>query len=134
MGRDEDRGADQPEPGSVVELRDDDVITGFSEGGRIPYWVNCGIYVLTDEAIARIKQILQATATNMTGRERYEVGAGHLNAQAAVAVAHALGEKKPAEEPFRASAGSRAEDVRADLLEIEAAKEACQRVRRLHAV
>ena len=26
---------------------------GFSEGGRVPYWVNCGNYVLTDEAIER---------------------------------------------------------------------------------
>ena len=38
-------------PFGVVELRDDDVITGFSEGGRVPYWVNCGIYVLSEEAI-----------------------------------------------------------------------------------
>ncbi len=40
-------------PFGVVELRDDDVVTGFSEGGRIPYWVNCGIYVLSPGAIAR---------------------------------------------------------------------------------
>jgi NDP-sugar pyrophosphorylase family protein len=40
-------------PFGVVELADDDVVTGFSEGGRIPYWVNCGIYVLSDEAIER---------------------------------------------------------------------------------
>jgi NDP-sugar pyrophosphorylase family protein len=40
-------------PFGVVELADDDVVTGFSEGGRIPYWVNCGVYVLTDEAIER---------------------------------------------------------------------------------
>jgi len=40
-------------PFGVVELRDDDVITGFSEGGQIPYWVNCGVYVLTEEAIER---------------------------------------------------------------------------------
>jgi NDP-sugar pyrophosphorylase family protein len=40
-------------PFGIVELGDDDVVTGFSEGGRIPYWVNCGIYVLTDEAIDR---------------------------------------------------------------------------------
>jgi NDP-sugar pyrophosphorylase family protein len=40
-------------PFGVVDLRDDDVVTGFSEGGRIPYWVNCGIYVLSAEAIAR---------------------------------------------------------------------------------
>ena len=29
------------------------MIEGFSEGGRIPYWVNCGIYVLTEEALER---------------------------------------------------------------------------------
>jgi NDP-sugar pyrophosphorylase family protein len=40
-------------PFGVVELGDDDVITGFSEGGRTPYWVNCGIYALSAEAIAR---------------------------------------------------------------------------------
>ena len=40
-------------PFGVVELTDDDVITGFSEGGRIPYWVNCGVYVLSAEALAR---------------------------------------------------------------------------------
>ncbi len=40
-------------PFGVVEVGDDDVITGFSEGGRIPYWVNCGIYVLSAEAIER---------------------------------------------------------------------------------
>jgi NDP-sugar pyrophosphorylase family protein len=42
-----------PSPFGVVELGDGDVVTGFSEGGRIPYWVNCGIYVLSDEAIER---------------------------------------------------------------------------------
>jgi NDP-sugar pyrophosphorylase family protein len=40
-------------PFGVVELADDDVVTGFSEGGRIPYWVNCGVYVLSREAIER---------------------------------------------------------------------------------
>jgi NDP-sugar pyrophosphorylase family protein len=40
-------------PFGVVELGHDDVITGFSEGGRIPYWVNCGVYVLGEEAIER---------------------------------------------------------------------------------
>ena len=40
-------------PFGVVELGDDDLITGFSEGGRIPYWVNCGVYVLSEEAIER---------------------------------------------------------------------------------
>jgi NDP-sugar pyrophosphorylase family protein len=40
-------------PFGVVELGDDDVITGFSEGGRIPYWVNCGVYALSQGAIER---------------------------------------------------------------------------------
>src|SRR5262249_58650117 len=33
-------------PFGVVELGRGDAITGFSEGGSIPYWVSCGIYVL----------------------------------------------------------------------------------------
>ncbi len=37
----------------VVEVDDEGVIHGFSEGGRVPYWVNCGNYVLSEEAIAR---------------------------------------------------------------------------------
>ena len=41
-------------PFGVVDLADDDVIEGFSEGGRIPYWVNCGIYVFSAEAIDRL--------------------------------------------------------------------------------
>ena len=40
-------------PFGVVDVSDDDVVTGFSEGGRIPYWVNCGQYVLSAEAIER---------------------------------------------------------------------------------
>jgi NDP-sugar pyrophosphorylase family protein len=40
-------------PFGVVELGDGDVVTGFSEGGRIPYWVNCGVYALSEEAIER---------------------------------------------------------------------------------
>ncbi|HWB22011.1 MAG TPA: nucleotidyltransferase family protein [Gaiellaceae bacterium] len=41
-------------PFGVVDLGDDDVIEGFSEGGRIPYWVNCGIYVFSEEAVERL--------------------------------------------------------------------------------
>jgi NDP-sugar pyrophosphorylase family protein len=40
-------------PFGVVDLSDDDVVTGFSEGGRIPYWVNCGVYVLSRAAVER---------------------------------------------------------------------------------
>ena len=40
-------------PFGVVDLGDGDVVVGFSEGGQIPYWVNCGVYALTEEAIDR---------------------------------------------------------------------------------
>jgi NDP-sugar pyrophosphorylase family protein len=43
-------------PFGVVDLGADDVVEGFSEGGRIPYWVNCGIYVLSEEAIERLPE------------------------------------------------------------------------------
>jgi NDP-sugar pyrophosphorylase family protein len=39
----------------VVEL-DDDVVTGFREAPRLPYWVNCGLYVLGEEAIERLPE------------------------------------------------------------------------------
>ena len=29
------------------------MVEGFSEGGQIPYWVSCGIYVLSEEAVER---------------------------------------------------------------------------------
>jgi NDP-sugar pyrophosphorylase family protein len=41
-------------PFGVVDLGDDDVVTGFQEAGRIPYWVNCGIYVFSEEAVERL--------------------------------------------------------------------------------
>ena len=40
-------------PFGVVDLGEGDVVEGFSEAGRIPYWVNCGVYVLSSEAIER---------------------------------------------------------------------------------
>jgi NDP-sugar pyrophosphorylase family protein len=40
----------------MVELTDDDLVTGFTEIGRIPYWVNCGIYVLSEEAVERFPE------------------------------------------------------------------------------
>jgi NDP-sugar pyrophosphorylase family protein len=41
---------------AVVELGDGDVIEGFVETGHDPYWVNCGIYVLSEETIARFPE------------------------------------------------------------------------------
>jgi len=40
----------------LVDLDEDDLVHGFEEAGRVPYWVNCGSYVLTDEAIARFPE------------------------------------------------------------------------------
>jgi NDP-sugar pyrophosphorylase family protein len=37
----------------LVDVDDDDVVHGFREGGQVPFWVNCGNYVLTEEAIER---------------------------------------------------------------------------------
>lgn len=44
-------------PFGVVDLGEGDVVEGFSEGGQIPYWVNCGIYVLSQEAIERLPDV-----------------------------------------------------------------------------
>lgn len=43
-------------PFGVVELGEDDLVTGFREGGRVPYWVSCGVYVLSEEALARLPE------------------------------------------------------------------------------
>jgi len=39
-----------------VELSDDDLVTGFQEAGQVPYWVNCGIYALSEAAVARFPE------------------------------------------------------------------------------
>lgn len=44
-------------PFGVVDLGEGDVVEGFSEGGQIPYWVNCGIYVLSPEAVERLPDV-----------------------------------------------------------------------------
>jgi NDP-sugar pyrophosphorylase family protein len=48
--------AQPPSQFGQVDLRDDDVVTGFHEVSRVPYWVNCGIYVLGEEALARFPE------------------------------------------------------------------------------
>ena len=45
-----------PSAFGVVELDDADIVTGFREAGRIPYWVNCGVYVLGQEALDRFPE------------------------------------------------------------------------------
>jgi NDP-sugar pyrophosphorylase family protein len=43
-------------PFGVVEVTDDDLVTGFDEKATLPVWVNCGVYVLDDEALARLPE------------------------------------------------------------------------------
>lgn len=45
--------AQPPSQFGQVDLTDDDLVTGFFEVSRVPYWVNCGIYVLAEETVAR---------------------------------------------------------------------------------
>jgi NDP-sugar pyrophosphorylase family protein len=40
----------------LVDVDDDDVVHGFREGGQVSFWVNCGNYVLSDDAIARFPE------------------------------------------------------------------------------
>jgi NDP-sugar pyrophosphorylase family protein len=37
----------------LVDVDDGDVVRGFREDARVPYWVNCGNYVLSEQAIER---------------------------------------------------------------------------------
>jgi NDP-sugar pyrophosphorylase family protein len=41
----------------VVDLDDDDVVTGFREAPRLPYWVNVGLYILGDEALEQLPEL-----------------------------------------------------------------------------
>ncbi|PWU18345.1 MAG: guanyltransferase [Candidatus Rokuibacteriota bacterium] len=43
-------------PFGVVELGDGDLVTGFDEGARVPYWVSCGVYALSEEALERFPE------------------------------------------------------------------------------
>ena len=40
----------------VVELGPDDVVVGFREAPMLPFWVNTGLYVLDEDAIARLPE------------------------------------------------------------------------------
>jgi NDP-sugar pyrophosphorylase family protein len=40
----------------IVDVDEDDVVLGFQEKPRLPHWVSCGVYVLGDEALARLPE------------------------------------------------------------------------------
>ena len=48
--------APMPSPFGVVDIREDGVVTAFEEAPRLPHWVSVGLYVLEDEAIARLPE------------------------------------------------------------------------------
>jgi NDP-sugar pyrophosphorylase family protein len=43
-------------PFGVVDLEDDGTVTGFREAPQLPDWVNSGVYVLGEEALARLPE------------------------------------------------------------------------------
>jgi NDP-sugar pyrophosphorylase family protein len=48
--------AQPPSQFGQVDLTDDDIVTGFHEVSRVPYWVNCGIYVLSPSVLERFPE------------------------------------------------------------------------------
>ena len=45
-----------PSPFGLVDVGEDGLVTAFREAGRVPYWVNCGVYAFSDEALARLPE------------------------------------------------------------------------------
>jgi NDP-sugar pyrophosphorylase family protein len=45
-----------PSAFGVVDLDESDVVHGFREAPRLPFWASCGVYVLGDEALARLPE------------------------------------------------------------------------------
>jgi NDP-sugar pyrophosphorylase family protein len=43
-------------PFGVVDVDENDVVRGFREAPKLPYWVSTGLYVLGEEAIARLPE------------------------------------------------------------------------------
>jgi NDP-sugar pyrophosphorylase family protein len=43
-------------PFGVVDVTDDDTVTGFSEAPLLPQWVSSGVYVLDEECLARLPE------------------------------------------------------------------------------
>jgi NDP-sugar pyrophosphorylase family protein len=43
-------------PFGVVDLGENDVVTGFREAPELPNWVSCGVYVLGEEAVERLPE------------------------------------------------------------------------------
>ena len=60
-------------PFGVVELDDEDHVTGFREAPRLEHWVSCGVYVLGEEALALLPEKgdhEQSTFPQLAGERR----------------------------------------------------------------
>ena len=68
--------AQPPSQFGQVDITDDDVVTGFHEVSRVPYWVNCGIYALSAEAIARFPERGRSRDDDLPGARRRDGAAG----------------------------------------------------------
>ena len=40
----------------VVDVDESDIVRGFREAPRLPHWVNCGVYILEEEAVERLPE------------------------------------------------------------------------------
>ena len=56
----------------------DDVVTGFHEVSRVPYWVNCGIYVLSEAALERAREVAETIAHLASPEASYTTGASFV--------------------------------------------------------
>ena len=45
-----------PSPFGLVDVGEDDLVADFREAGRVPYWVNCGVYVFGEDALERLPE------------------------------------------------------------------------------
>ena len=54
----------------LVDVDDDDRVHGFREGGQVSFWVNCGAYVLSDEAIAAVPGPGRPRVVDLPGARR----------------------------------------------------------------
>lgn len=43
-------------PFGIVEVADDGTVSGFREAPQLPHWVNVGVYVLDEQAVARLPE------------------------------------------------------------------------------
>ena len=57
-------------PFGIVELADDDTVTGFTEAPRLPHWVSVGVYVLGEEALERLPERGDHEQTTFPGLAR----------------------------------------------------------------